>query len=693
MFSFRCFWLIPAFLVMWMAGAPAMAQSGDDVVRRDTTDPGDSAMPAYSMEPLEVTVTPFRMAGGDAPFAVSTRTLSDDELNTRPALTLDDVTTGLPGLSVASREHYATGDRVTIRGLGWRAQFGVRGVQVLLDGVPLTVADGQAMMDVVDPAFVRSMEVIRGPASTFWGNASGGVLALSTRPAGGADHTVCIRQVAGSYGRYKTDAQVTVDRGAYDLSAYTSYLAQDGYRAQSQTQLSRTGFTSNVDLGESRGLRLMGALAYMPKAQNPSTLDAEALRNDRRQAREAAFRFDTGKESTQGQLGATYYDQTAAGTLNATFYAIRRVVDNPIPFGYIDLGRNAGGGRVTLEGTTGDLQIDWGVGVEAKLQRDDRKEFGNDGGEPSGIDVSQKESVNTGGVFGRAALPIGRVRLRAGLRYDRMQFEANDFLNDNDGTRTFSALSPSVGIAVDAGTARFFSNFSTGLEAPTANELSNRPDGLTGFNPDVGPETIYSLETGVQGVVPRARLSYDLTLYGMRVDDLLVPYQLPDESNYYRNAGSTRHGGVETALRWQMTDAVALQGSYTYLLAEFLNGQTADGTSLDGNRIPGVSPHQYGIEVDLRTDVVWAAVELEGRGSYSVNSLNTATNDAFARVNLRVSHPGLALTSGARVAPFAAVYNAFDTAYSDVVVNAFGGRYYEPAAGRNFAFGVTLQVE
>src|SRR5690606_2146217 len=92
----------------------------------------------------------------------------------------------LPGVFVANRENPALGERLVVRGLGYRAGFGVRGVQVVLDGVPLTLADGQAVLGVVDPPFVRRAEVVRGPASALWGNGSGGVLFLSTTPEGPA---------------------------------------------------------------------------------------------------------------------------------------------------------------------------------------------------------------------------------------------------------------------------------------------------------------------------------------------------------------------------------------------------------------------------------------------------------------------------------------------------------------------------
>ena len=175
-------------LVTGLFSRPTYGQSPSDTTVSDTT----VAM-EVEMAPVEVTATPFRIANESASFAASVRTRTDLDLNSTPSLSLEQITTGLPGLSVQSRTHFALGDRITIRGFGWRAQFGVRGIQMLLNGIPLTVADGQSVMHIIDPSFVRSIEVIRGPASTFWGNASGGVLSLSTQPAPSAPRTVRLK--------------------------------------------------------------------------------------------------------------------------------------------------------------------------------------------------------------------------------------------------------------------------------------------------------------------------------------------------------------------------------------------------------------------------------------------------------------------------------------------------------------------
>jgi iron complex outermembrane receptor protein len=655
--------------------------------------PDTSVAMEVEMDSIEVTATPFRIANEATSFSASVRTRSTQDLNSTPSLSLEAITTGLPGLSVQSRTHFALGDRITIRGFGWRAQFGVRGIQMILDGVPLTMADGQSVVHVIDPSFVRSLEVIRGPASTFWGNASGGVLSLSTQPRERSGHTARLKQTVGSYGLSKTDVQVTPDLGSHEISVYSSYLTQEGFRRHSDTRLLRFGFTSDFSLENDRGVRVVGALQHMPRADSPGSLKKAPARQNPEQARQTILNFDVGKDVQQGQLGATYYDDVGLGVLNATAYGVLRNLQNPIPFNVIDLNRQAGGLRLTLEDETSTLQ--WGVGVEGKLQHDDRKEFTSDGGTPDSLVLSQLETVDNLAAFGRLSLPLGRLRIDAGLRYDHLQFEADDRLGSDDGTQTFRALSPSLGVSYNLQTTRLFANVSTGLESPTTTELSNRPDGQGGFN-DLNAESIFSIEGGIAGDWIAQRLSYDLAAFYQDIDEVLVPFQQQAFGpTYYRNQGAARHLGAEGSVQWQPVDPLSLQASYSYVDATFTAG-TIEGpeesVSLEGNKLPGVPSHRLEGTVQVETGPFRSSVTVQRLGKQYGNSENTATNDGYTTVDLRLSSPALNVTDATRVTPFLALNNAFDARYSDVVVNAFGGRFYEPAAGRHWRFGASFQL-
>ena len=89
-----------------------------------------------------------------------------------------------PGVLVQNRNNFAQNPRVSIRGFGARAPFGIRGVRVRLDGIPLTTVDGQAQVDAIDPSSIQAIEVLRGANAVLHGNSSGGLLDYRSYPAG-----------------------------------------------------------------------------------------------------------------------------------------------------------------------------------------------------------------------------------------------------------------------------------------------------------------------------------------------------------------------------------------------------------------------------------------------------------------------------------------------------------------------------
>ena len=137
---------------------------------------------AISIDSLTVTVLRGSDAINQTPYAISIRDQVDLQLG-NTGLSLEEALQGLPGVQVQNRYNYAVGERISIRGFGARAGFGVRGIKVIVDGIPATMADGQSTLDHVDIGSLGRAEVLRGPASALYGSGSGGVLSLHTAEA------------------------------------------------------------------------------------------------------------------------------------------------------------------------------------------------------------------------------------------------------------------------------------------------------------------------------------------------------------------------------------------------------------------------------------------------------------------------------------------------------------------------------
>ena len=325
---------------------------------------------------VEVTASPFTLVPARAPLALAVRERTAAERATDPAAALDALGRGLPGLWISDRGNPSTGERVLVRGLGWRAAFGVRGTHVLLDGVPLTLADGQTQLNVVDPGLVERVEVLRGPASTFWGSGSAGVLALSTA----AEPGVRVRALGGAYGLAKAEAAARPDLGrGRRLAVWGSAQSQGGFRDQSSLEAYRGGLTGSAELGGGQRLGVVALGAFVPRAESPGGITAAQAAEDPRQVRGASVSQDARKRVGQGHVAATYARPLGDLRVRVTATGGARTLDNPIVPRYITLDRLAGGLRAVVEGGG---RRSWGVGAEVEGQRDDRLERDNDGGRP-----------------------------------------------------------------------------------------------------------------------------------------------------------------------------------------------------------------------------------------------------------------------------------------------------------------------
>ncbi|WP_445666137.1 TonB-dependent receptor family protein [Fodinibius sp. AD559] len=643
------------------------------------------------LEPIEVTAMHSVISTTEAPVALSTLSRDLNELNGRATLSLEDISQQMPGIWVSDRQNYALGERLTIRGVGWRAAFGVRGVQVVLNDMPLTVADGQTMLNIVDPGFIRRAELLRGPAATYWGNSSGGVLYLSTIPSANEENNFRLKTMAGSYGTQKVEGQFSVSGSNHQVNGYTSYLNTDGFRNYSAAQVFRSGVTGSVNLTSKSRLEYQAATINMPNAQHPSALTAQDAENNPTNAVSSFVDAGAGKQLTQQQAGLSYMLETSAGTLDITGYGIYRDLTNPLPFGIITVNRSAGGLRTTFDKDWNQFKIK--IGLETKFQSDDREEFENTGDAKRGaITVNQVEEVWNQAIFSTATYSIGKFNILGGLRYDRINFSTDANTASQSGDRTFQSLSPSLGINYLPGNQNIFANISTSFEAPTTTELVNRPGGGNGFNPNLKPEQTVGLETGIRGSIQSRTLTYDLTFYRLWIEDLLFPYQLENNGpTFYQNQGETRHTGIEAQLGWQIHRDLKISANTTVMKAKFKQAKTVDSLSLKGNEVPGIAPFRLNGKVSWNPGNFLLSLTYKHVSSYMANNLNTAENEAYNVFDASFSFRNIFSTQDVEVQPFMDINNLFNTRYNgSVTVNAFGGRYFEPAPGRNWQTGISV---
>jgi iron complex outermembrane recepter protein len=657
--------------------------------------------PTYRLEPVEATVTRGALPAERVPFAISV--VDARQLHpATPAVDLHEVLRSVPGVVVGNRHNLAMDTRVVVRGFGARSAFGVRGVRILLDGVPLTLPDGQAALTNVDVGSIGRVEVLRGPAAALYGNAAGGVISLTTReaPAGGLlEGSVAV----GSYGtgdplnlaRFQANAGGAGERDAWFVGL--SHLSADGFREYSRARRSGLSARYRRAVGSRSAVTAVLNVATVPQAQNPGALPLDSALLRPRMAWPQNVATGSSKEVAQAQGGVGLTHSLGGALVEAAVYGVGRDMDNPLPFGrYIRLNRRGGGARIVTR-SVGREPTSWTVGVEAHAQSDDRRERDNVAGEMTGaVHQDRVDRVTSVAPFGFVQVtPVPRLALRLGGRYDTVVFDSDDRLGvtvaDRAARRALDAWSGSSGLLLDLGRGlRTWSSMSTWFQTPTTTELINAPPApgesccQTGFNPDLDPQDGWGWEAGVGG--RSGALDWEIVGFDLRVRNEILPFQVDGAPgrDFYRNAGRSAHRGVEIAASGSPRRGLSLGLSYSF--SDFRFVEPADPTLVD-NRLPGIPPHRVDGRVSWRSGGTSLAADIEWLDRSPVNDANTAFAPAYALLDIRAAREFS--TTGATLEPFLAVTNVMDQRYSSsVVINAFGGRYHEPGPGRALLAGI-----
>jgi iron complex outermembrane receptor protein len=660
--------------------------------------PSRAQAPPLRVEPVVVEATRVPGAGLDSPWPV---TVVEGEVLTRArqGLGLDEALATVPGLYAQNRYNFAQDLRLSLRGFGANATFGIRGIRVLVDGVPATLPDGQTGVDAIDPAALERVEVIRGPAASLYGASTGGVISLATRrPPRAPEARVALS--TGSYGF--AEQRVSAGGGSPTAAGLVrlGHASIDGYRRLSAAERTLLDARADATLPGGGTLRLTLSAVDSPEAQDPGGLTAVQRARDRRQAGALNRRFRTGETVAQQRAGLLLRAPIAGGEAHTRLYGVSRDFDARLPFQTVSLDRTAGGGGAGFgrTDTVGGVPVSWHAGLDLDGQDDARRRNRNVAGASAALIADQDERVTALGVWlTGTARTSKRLELSAGLRGDRVEVEVEDrFLADGDqsGDVVFSALSPQVGAVYRASDVLdLYANASTAFETPTTAELAN-PSGGGGLNATLDAQHALSLEVGARKWLAGGRARAELALFHVRVEDQLVPVPIagaPDRFAF-RNAGRSRLLGLEASVEAEPVAGLDLRAAWTWSRFSYRRFTDAGGADLDGNRLPGIPRHLLALSAAWRPGAGWfLAGDVQAVSRRFADSANTATSPGYVLLDARV---GYAWTrSDLTLEVYGGVNNVLDARYDgNLRVNAAGGRFFEPAPERNGYAGASAKL-
>ena len=620
---------------------------------------------------------------------------------------LDEALSNLPGVYVANRYNFSVDQRLSIRGAGSRANFGSRGVKILLDGVPQTLPDGQSQLTNVDLSTIDRVEVLRGASSALYGNAAGGVISFTSLATAPDPLGASARYEAGSFGLRKGQIRLSGRTGNVSGAVSFSRTTLDGFRQHSRFE----GNSLNAALDWLATWSTSVALRYgegdQPVAQNPGALNAAELAANRDSAPANNITRDATKDVLQRQLSATVHHYLEGGAeFSVTAFYFTRKLDNPLATNNWNLidriagGARAQGSRVLGTGARAPKLI---AGLDFQALRDHRRNYTPDPavGPVTSTTIKQREEVTEVGPFAQVNWPAApRVLVNGGVRYDAVTFKVTDELltdGDNSGNRTMASFSGGGGASFDLARAFVpYVTISTGFETPTTTELAVTQAGVGGFNDSLNPQRALSFEIGGRGAVGSG-FSWSAALFTIGIKDALVPFAESGGRSFFRNAGETRNKGYELGISWRPVHALTLQGAWTHADYRFtdyvaITNSGVDTTVFTGKRAPGV-PSEF-VRFGLRSTLpmgFWLDIDHTLSSEQSANDANTLRVDGWGAgvSNVRVGWDGT--IGGMHATPFMAANNLWDKEYvGSVTVNGFGGRVFEPSPRRNYYFGVEL---
>jgi iron complex outermembrane receptor protein len=659
---------------------------------------GDSAV----LEEIIVGATRIDVQWEQFPFAAST--LSGEQVQrARQQLGLDESLVSVPGLFFQNRYNFAQDLRIAIRGFGVRANFGIRGIRIFADDIPLTLPDGQGSVDAIDLGSVDEIQVLRGPFSAVYGAASGGVIDIRTES--GPDRSfVSARLNAGAYDYRQAQLKAGGQSGRLNWLANASATELDGYRDHARFESRLFNGKFRYDFSSDASLTLVLNAVNQPTAEDPGALNAREVAADRRQAAPRNLLYHAGESLRQNSLGLAFRQNFEGGhSLLLRSYYVGRDFSNRLPFdvnsngqgGSVDLDRGfAGvGGHYGWSGAFGGMSNELVLGFDYDAQRDHRRRYANNQGVLGDLTTNQDEDVTNLGFFIQDMLDLSEsLRLTVGGRIDNVDYRVTDRTGEGgDGKRDFTEFSPMAGLSWGRTEAvNIYGNVSRSFDPPATTELAN-PYGPTGFNPDLESQTATNFELGVKGRL-NGRLRYEVALFHIDVQDEIVPFELEGSGqSFFENAGSSTHDGFESSLTLEL--APGLTGTATYTWSDFSYDEFtgSGGQVYDGKRIPGVPEHLFNADISwVHASGFYAGWDLLYAGSFFADNANTVETDAYLVSNLRA---GFRWQTGAWLfEPFLGINNLFDEKYmANVRLNASFGRYYEPAPERNVYVGAALR--
>lgn len=647
---------------------------------------------SIKLKEVIVSITKIKENIKNSPFAISSKNFSKFQTSAKQFY-LSEYIESVPGVFISNDNNFAQDSRISIRGFGSRANFGIRGIKLIVDGVPETTPDGQSQIDNLNLEIIEKIEIIKGTSSSLYGNSSAGVIKIQSISEFDKNFTK-IGYALGSNNQEKKQAFVGVKSNKTFYTFLVSQTKGKGYRNFGDFKNSNFNFRIKKNISKDSWLSFNFNMVDSPYSNDPGGLKIEEVNQDRKQARDRNIQYNTSEEINHYKASLNFNKKINKKLSFSTYaFTSNRNFNGKIPVkngGAIDLKRKYWGiGGNFLFKTKLKTQIGFDIGN----QNDRRKRYNNDTGIIGEQVLDQNEKFSNLGIYLVNKYNLKRLSISSGLRYDMNKIILEDlFFSDGDssGNITLNSFNPSLGFNYKLNErSRIFINTSSGFETPTLNEFSSSPIG-TGFNKNLKSQINMGFELGFSIFNTQKKSNIDVVYFRSITNDEILSYEdekFPNQK-FYNNAGKTERNGIEINGFYTLNRTV-ISSSYSlgnYVFKEFIE----NNLNYKDNKIPGIPNDVLTLNIEHKTkNELFLNLTFKNIGDIYANNSNNIKVDDFNTFNFKIGKEFK--LSQSNVYPYLIISNVFDKEYFDNIrINAFGGRYYEPAPKRTIFGGIKV---
>ena len=651
-----------------------------------------TAKDSIKLEEVIVSITKIRDSIKNTPYSISANDYSNFQNNAQQFY-LSEYIERIPGVFISNDNNFAQDSRISIRGFGSRANFGIRGIKLIVDGVPETTPDGQSQIDNLNLELIKNIEVIKGTSSSLYGNSSAGVIKIKSITDFDKNFSK-ISYSTGSHSQVKKQAFFGIkNKNSY----YTVLLGETkakGYRSYSDFKNSNFNLNFKKNFSKNSWLNVNFNIVSSPYAKDAGGLTLNEVTDNRTQARKRNLQYKTEEDINHYKFSSSFNNEISKSVLFSTYtFFSKRYYNGKIPVengGAIKLNRDYWGIGLNFQINS---RAETHIGIDFGNQNDLRKRFNNIKGEIGDLVLNQYEKFKNLGIYLVNNFQIKNFTINSGFRYDLNRIEMEDLISENINLHdqiTLKSFNPSLGINFKINkNSRVFINTSSGFETPTLNEYSATPIG-TGFNKNLKSQKNMGYELGASLFNLSKKLSLDIVFFESVTNDEVLSYEdenFPDQK-FYNNAGKSKRKGIEIAGLLKLNNTI-LSSSYSsgdYYFKDF----SENSNDYSGNKIPGIPKNIFTLSLEHRTkNNVFLNFNFKNIGEIYADNSNVTKIDKFNTLNFKMGKEFE--VSKSVIYPYLIINNIFQSEYFDNIrINAFGGRYYEPAPKRTIFGGIRV---